>query len=283
MSSHRDYRDHGDHSPHRDSRGSSSYSSSSSRGSSSYKDSSRGSGSSSYRGSSSRGQSASHPYQRPSQSDAFVPLTRRLQKDSFVYSFDSTLRAIVPDPVSVHSGTDFLVSKHVLPGIQQAVEKIKSENPSTKDTFVMCPVYWDKEAKTLADTQFAVTGSVSQGEREFRESCKRELTEELGITCLDRDLVEVARDESLPSKVWQKTTTYTLDATHAEIFNSSAPQQHVTDDKKLKVQVVVWGSLERLQDLTSQISHRADSRDLEGIRAIRLMSFDDFVAHLPHS
>lgn len=222
-----------------------------------------------------RGQSQFQKIQKHTHVDTFKPLTRTLIKSSPVFSFGDSLRVINPVPTISSDGTDFLVSKHILPGIHQAILQIEKEYADTSDIYVMCPVYRDG-----GDTQLSVTGSIFRGEKQYEDGIIRELTEELGIVCNTCDLRECSGELSLPGKQWQKTTTFTLNAVNASPFVSSA-DSHGEDDKSSKVQVVVHGTLGQLRDLTSKITNRAYSKDLKGISGIRLLSFADLKAHVP--
>ncbi len=225
-----------------------------------------------YRPTQSSGQQCPH---QPQPSDMFKPLTKTLIKDSIVYSFGPDLKSIIDKPTTVPKGTNVLISKHILPGITEAYDHIKSL-PDSSDLYVMCPIYWDDKFASLHDTQLTVTGSIFTGETDKRDATVRELNEELGISCLHRDLVECAKDVKIPGKYVRTATTYTLDASTTTPFVSSGISSHGTDDKNTKVQVVVYGTLPQLQKLVVQITDRSHSKDLTGIRAIRLISFDDF-------
>jgi hypothetical protein len=207
----------------------------------------------------------------------FKPLTKTLVRDSVVYSFGSGLKSIIDNPTVISKGTDVLISKHVLPGINEAYHHIEALDNSA-ELYVMCPIYWDDKHACFCDTQLAVTGAVFVGEHDHRVATIRELNEELGISCFPRDLVECSKNAKIPGKYARTATTFALDASNASPFVSSSISSHGTDDKSTKVQVVVYGTLPQLQCLVTRITDRSHSKDLTGIRGIRLISLDDFFA-----
>lgn len=214
---------------------------------------------------------------QPQSSDMFKPLIKTLIRDSIVYSFGPDLKSIIDNPTVIPKGTEVPISKHVLLGISEAHCHIKSFDNS-HELYVMCPVYWDDKYGCLCDTQLTVTGSIFTGESDHRAATIRELNEEFGISCFPRDLVECSKDVKIPGKYDRTATTFVLDASNASPFVSSVSTSHGTDDKNRKVQVAVYGTLPQLQSLATRITDRAHSKDLTGIRGIRLISLDDFFA-----
>jgi hypothetical protein len=186
---------------------------------------------------------------------------------SFIFNFDT--RQIK----KIECGTQIEVSKCTLHGINNAYKTLTNNYLLTDEYYVVCPIYFSKSSKRMLDTQLSVTGKCQYGENEVFGTI-REIQEELGITC---NINKIACCTSRNSTT-KTETTFIADVTDGKYFDPK--RDCVTknrDDKTKRIQVVVYGKINNLLNMYSNILNRPESNDIETIRHIRILSLKEFI------
>lgn len=166
-----------------------------------------------------------------------------------------------------------IISNCFYDGILRTVEEIPRES------YVACIVYKDKRGD-IYDTQLCVTGSVKTDET-FKHACVRELSEEVGVSCREESLKECCNETFSNINHFKKTVrTFILNAESVVPFShdTNNPQQPCkgSDNRSNNIQVVVYGTYDRLLELFGNVYERVNAEDTNKIIGVRIMSHWDW-------
>lgn len=206
-----------------------------------------------------------HQFKSSKKKRTFYNTTKFL---SYLFNFDTG--RIEP----VEAGTQIEFSKCSFYGLDDAYKEIlKNHHQSSDKYYVVCPVYTSKSTKKMMDTQLSVTGKCHNNENEIAASV-REIQEEIGIT-VNINKIKLCLAHNSGKSV---ETTFITDITDCKHFD---PKNDIifngTDDKLKKIQVILYGKIENLLKIFSNVFNRPESNDIETIRFIRFLSINEFV------
>ncbi len=200
---------------------------------------------------------------------------------SYVYNFDKSLHKLTKCKI-IKCNTKIHISGYLLKTLSYILYETDSKNDGI---YAICPVYYSHKKHKLTDTQLTVTGGAGKNEyfgqalqltqkfEYFNLSVVRELSEEIGIVC-DYDKLIKCNDVKVSKK---EIHNYILNDEHIRIYNpiNEIHDEKIIDDKKHTVQVLILGRLNTLTNVIKNIFKRRYSRDLNNIRALRLISLGD--------
>lgn len=223
-------------------------------------------------------------------------ITKRL---SYLFRFDSSNHAILPTVETIDREHAIWLSSHKLSGFDNVIGKIN------RDHYVICVVYF--KYGRMQDTQLGITGSLMKKKphvspeigkppglpdlpilhENIEFGAVREGAEEIGLFFDESKLLNKthARHPTKKARQYQDVYTYTIDVEHCQPYSpdvhSKAPELECTtengweDNRSKKVQIIVHGKLDKLLEMTAQITQRIPSNDLASIQGIRLMHQQD--------
>lgn len=167
---------------------------------------------------------------------------------SFYKSFESTsLTQIETKTLFSNHGVDSQ-------GLKEAHSMINDPNNA-----VLLPVYHTTKDNNIADTQMSITGSCKRGES-FDSAAIREVKEEIGLT--PQSLQLIGTESFGRKKNRYQLRTYITDANTCVLHSEqSSPTNLLGDDKKRKVQIIVYGRVDLLLRISEMINHRPPSLD----------------------
>lgn len=208
-------------------------------------------------------------------------------RNTHLFFFDKTGQRIetnwgdqLPQSMPIFQGNDcFEVSSAVYEGFQDIINHILSlEN--AEEYYVACPTYITKRKtfkKQFVDCQIAVTGKLICDLTPERTCCF-EMSGELGIIPRENnsDLFEKISTKK-NSKIQKQRGTihnYAINISNCSPYDGSEiiPQNfRCRDSYTEKLQIVVYGKLSDFMDCIPFITQKTTSKDLQDIRAIRLI------------
>jgi ADP-ribose pyrophosphatase YjhB (NUDIX family) len=203
-----------------------------------------------------------------------------MSNQSFYKSFISTSLTKVE--------TRTLFSNHCIDsqGLKKAYSMINDSNNT-----VLLPVYHTTQNNDIVDTQMSITGSCKRYES-FDAAAIREIKEEIGLS---PELLQLICTESLGKKRNKhQLQTYITDANTCVLHSEQEQEQDKcsvtnfpSDDKKRKVQIIVYGRIDPLLRIAETINHRPPSHDnlinnnqkfyIGGIRIVFTQSIHDTI------
>lgn len=215
----------------------------------------------------------------------FTPLRHMLIHDSYVYLFDEDKMTITTNNKIIDKiGTEILLSKRMIHeystkkyfGLSNAVQhiiKLQHEYP----IYLIGPVYINDKQNGLADSQLSITGCPYYNEH-FVTAAKRELSEEIGLTCDTSSLINIV-DSYTTTYIVNINNTYSA-SKKDDLCQDTKNKLNKKDNKNKKIQVLIFGSLPEIETKIKQINYREDSADLHSIAGLRILSLDDYMTFI---
>lgn len=168
-----------------------------------------------------------------------------------------------------------LFSDVILNGITELLSTIEK----IEEMYIICPLY------IQGDCQISVTGTSYDG---FDPSVStiKELSEEIGIVPINYDYLTYIGTYSHPIKTrpMRIVHNYTINAELCERYYNghkcSKYYKHMTknnENKDIKLQVLVYGSLQIIITLLKNVGFRHMSKDFNNIKQLRIIKITDLM------
>lgn len=184
-------------------------------------------------------------------------------------------------------------SCYMLPGLDQIIQQIQTLD-NFKKMFILCPIYFYK----ISDIQFAVTGKVKSNET-FEDCVQREISEEIGLFIKKKLLIHISTNENSSnssnenssnensSNSSNKHSTKKIVKNYLYLCNSKNIRSYdhkynknivknSREDKNYKIQVVICGFYDVLNDVIMRIKERPYSYDCNYIKGIMMFPVSEF-------
>ena len=188
-----------------------------------------------------------------------------IKNSSYLYEFDETRMKLKPE-YKILGRDEIKFSKCMHFGFDKVIGNIHMHH------YILGLVYFTKDGQ-IDDTQLSITGSELH-EESSDVAAIREMCEEVGL-CTDSEYLSNCCNITISNRQY---FTCTVDANQcdSDVHRHSFEQETKYNNNRMKkVQVIVHGDIECMQQKLSEISERLISNDISTILGLRLISQQD--------